>query len=175
MDKKIISLLNLRQHPVYGKLVIVLAQRTCHIIHMVAGRILFSKHRDMVISPVHCRPHQVHRTGIHADILLMDMLLMDRLCHKGSERPHHKPSHLGIDRHISHSRGNQNLLIGFLHTFSDHIYIIRRLPRLIGDAHAAGEIDKGNMRARLLPQLHRKLKKLSGKHRIIFVCNGIAG
>ena len=77
VDEQEISHLDLWQHPVHRKLIVVLAEGAGHIILMVAGGVLLSHDRNMVVSAVHGRAHQVHRTGVHADIFLIGMLFVD--------------------------------------------------------------------------------------------------
>ena len=106
MNHQKISHVDLRQHPVNRKLIAVLAKGACHIILVVARRILLAHHRNMVICPVDCRAHQVHGTRVHTDVLLVGMLLMDGRCHQAAVRSQHKTSHLRVDCDIAKSRRN---------------------------------------------------------------------
>ena len=65
------------QHPVDGKLVVVLAQAADHIVLVVAGSVLLAQHGDVVVGAVHGRAHQVGGTGVHTDILLINVLFVD--------------------------------------------------------------------------------------------------
>ena len=100
MDIEIIPHLHLWQHTINGKLVVVLAKRTCHIILVVTWCIFLAQNCDVVICAIHCRTHQIDRTGIHADVLLIGMLLMNCLCYQRSIRSHHETSHLCVDGDI---------------------------------------------------------------------------
>ena len=44
---------------------------------MITDRILFSENRNVVISTIHGRTHEIDSTGIHADIFLVGVLFME--------------------------------------------------------------------------------------------------
>ena len=116
---------------------------------VVRGR-LFAEYGDVVVGAVHGRTHQIDRAGIHTDIVLVNVFLMNGLgdeCAVGSQ---HEAAHLRINRDLTESRGNQDFLVNPLHLSADFRNIVGALFRAIGDAHAAREVDEGNLRARLL-------------------------
>ena len=175
MDHQIISHVNLRKITVNGKFIIVLTKRSCNVIQMIARLILLAKNGNMMISTVHSRTHQVYCTGIHADIFLVGMFLMDCLGYQAAIRSHHETSQLSVDCHISHSFRNKNFLVNLAHTLSDHTDIIRCLFRTIRNTDTTGKIDKLNVRSCLLLKLNSKLKHYLCKHWVIFVRYSIAG
>ena len=127
-----------------------------------------------MISTVHGRTHQVHGTGVTADVFLMGMLLMDGLCHQAAIGSHHKTSKLRINSHISHSGRNQNLLINPADALANHPDIIFLLIRAVGNPDTTGKVDKTDVRPGLFPKLHRQFKEDLGQHRIILIGHGIA-
>ena len=169
VDKQQIAPFNFRQHTVHGKFVAVLAKGAGHIVLVVAGLILLAQHRHMVIRTVDGRAHQVHRTGIHSNVFFMGMFFMDCRGYQTAIRSHHKTSHLGINRHIAHTVGGKHLIIHLMYTGADLQNIIRLLLRTVGNANAAGQIDKADFYAQLVLQLHCYIKQHLGQQRIILV------
>ena len=104
----------------------------------------------MVVSAVHGRTHQIDRAGIHTDIVLVDVLFVNGLGDKRAVGSQHEAAHLGINRDLTESRGDQNLLVDPPYLSADFQDVVGTLVRAIGHAHAAREVDKGNLRARLL-------------------------
>ena len=100
---------------------------------------------------------------------------MDGLCHKDSVGPKHKPAQLRAQGHIPHPGRDENLLVGLSHALADNRDVIGLLIRPVGNAHAAGQVDKGDVGPCLLLKLHRQLKENPCQHRIIFIGHRIAG
>ena len=87
---------------------------------------------------------------------------MDRPGHQTAVGPQHKAAQLRAQRHVAHTCGHQHVLVSVPHALPDHQDIVWLLVGAVGDADAAGQVDKGDARPGLLLQLHRQLKKLSG-------------
>ena len=174
MDHQIVSHIDLRKFPVNGKLIIILAQGTGHIVYVILRCIFLSEHRDMMVCPVHSGTHEICRTCIDSDIFLVDMLLMDRLCHQMAIRRQHKPAGFGENADISHARRNQYFLIYLTDTFTDHLDIISLLIGLIRNPDPSGKIDKGKLHACLLFDLNHKAEQNPRQGRIVIIGHGIA-
>ena len=174
MDHEQVTHVDLRQLSVNRKFIIVLAQRTGHIINVITRRILLAHYGNMVICAVHCRAHQVDRTCIDTDILLMRMLFIDRSRHEAAIRSEHISSELGIQRNIAHAFRNQHFLIYLAHALCDDLDIVLLLIRAIRDTDSTGKIDESDLRAGRLMQLYRQLKQHLRQHRIIIICNSVA-
>ena len=129
----------------------------------------------MVVCTIDCRTHQISRTRIYTNILFVDVLLMNGLCHNTAIRSQHKASHLGIDGNISHSRRDKHFVKRFVDTLTDHTDVIGLLIRCIRNSYTAGKIDKTDVTAGLLLQLHHEFKQLLCQLRIIFIGYCIAG
>ncbi len=99
---------------------------------------------------------------------------MDRLCYKLSVRSHHKTSHFGINRNVSHSGRNQNFFINLTHPLTDHADVIRCLIRLVRDSDTTGKVDEFNICSGLLFEAYGQLKQLTRKLRIVFIRYRIA-
>ena len=150
VDKEQVALIDLRKHAVDCKLIVVLAEGTCHIVLVVAGLVLFSHNRDMVVSAIHSRTHQVYRAGVNTDVLLVSVLLMDRSCHESAVRSQHEAAKLCEDRHVAHSCRNKNFLVNLSYALTDNLDIIRLLIRSVRDTDSAGEVDELDISAGLL-------------------------
>ena len=148
MDHEIVADIDLRQHTVDGKFIIVLTQGACHIVFVITGSVLFAEHCDVMISAVHSRPHQVDCAGVHSDIFFMRMFLMDCFCHKAAVRSHHIASQLRVDCHIPHACRNKDFLIDFAHAFTDRADVVRLLIRSVRNADPSGKINELDMHSR---------------------------
>ena len=89
VDDQQIAHVDLGQHPVHRKFVVVLAQGPGNVVLVVAGGVLLTHDGDVVVGPIHGGPHQVGCAGVHPDVLLVDVLLMDGLRHQAAVRPKH--------------------------------------------------------------------------------------
>ena len=129
----------------------------------------------MVIGSVHGRAHQVHGAGIHPQILLMNMLLVNHLRHEMSIGPRHEASQLRVHGHVPHACRNQNLLKCHTHALAYGPDVVGLLIGTIGYADTSRQIHKGDTRPRLLLQPHRQPKQLPCQLRVIFIGHGVAG
>ena len=158
MDIQDISHLNLRQHPIDCKLIIVLAKGSRYIILMVTGGIFLTHNRNMMISPVHSRSHKVNGAGIAANVLLVGMLLSDGRGNKGPVRSHHETAQLRINSHIRKPCRSEDLIINLVHRISDYPDIVLRLLRSIIYSYTTGQVNKLQFHTGLFYQLHSRLK-----------------
>ena len=78
------------------------------------------------------------------------MLFMHGPGYKVSIRGQHKAAQLCIESHIPQTGGHQNFLIGLADALTNHGDVVFRLIRVIGNAHTAGEVDKGDAAAGFL-------------------------
>ena len=175
VDDQHIAHIDLGQHTVNGKLIIVLAQTADHIVFMVAGGVLFAQHGDVVVGTVHGRAHQVGSAGIQADILFINVLFVDGCGNQAAIRSQHKAPHLGKDGNVAHTGGHQDLLKLFADTLANGQDIIGALLRLVGNANAAGQVDELDVCTGLLVQTHSQVEQDTGQFRVIIIGNGIAG
>ena len=142
---------------------------------MIAGGILLAQHRNMMVRAVHGRTHQIGGTGIHTDVFFIGVLFVDGFRHQTAIGTQQEPAQLGENGHIAHPRRDQNFLISLPDAFTDDGNIIFRLFGTVGDADAAGQIDKGNVTARFPLQFHGSLEQNPGQRRVIFIGNGVGG
>ena len=84
VDHQNVAHVDLRKIPVNRKFVVIFAQRTCHVIFVVTGFIFLTHDRNMVIGAIHSRTHQVYGTGVHTDVLLVDVFFMDCSSYKAA-------------------------------------------------------------------------------------------
>ena len=145
-----VAQVDLREGAVDGELVVVLAQPSGHVVDVVAGRVLLTHDGDVVIRAVHGGAHKVGGAGVYPHILLVGMLEVRRLGHQAAVGGQHEPAQLGEDGHVSHPGADQHLLICLAYAFTDDRNVVGGLVRAVGDSHAAGEVDKGDVTAGLL-------------------------
>ena len=173
VDINDVANVDLGQHPVNGKLVVVLAQTAHHIVHMVARLIFLAQHGDVVVSAVHGRAHQVGCAGIQTDVFLIDVLFVDGSCHQCAVGAGGKAAHLSKDGHIAHACGHQNFLKLLAHTLADGHDIVLGLLRAVRDAHTAGQVDITDVHTGGLLHPDSQLEQDTCQLRVILIGNGI--
>ena len=171
----------MRQLAIDSELVVVLAQIARDVIGVRDGRCglvgaaRLTHHRDVVVSTIHGGTNEVDGTGVHADIVLVDLLLVDSLGDQTAVGAHHKAAHLSADGHIAHAGGNQDLVVGRVHPLADGVDVVGLLLGQVGDADAAGQVDEGDVCAGLALQAHGKLKEDARELGVVVVGDGVAG
>ena len=141
---------------------------------MIARLILLPQDRDVMIRPVHCRPHQVYGAGVHADVLFVNVLLVNSPDYKPAVRRQHKTPQFGIDGNIAHACRHKNLVENFLHAATDSCNINSLLVRTIRDSDSAGKIHECNMRTGSLVKLHCEREQSPSQSRIIVLRSRVA-
>ena len=175
VNEEVISLLKLRKFTVDGKLVIVFAKGTYHIVDLVCGSIFFTENGDMMICTVHGRSHKVNCAGVNSGVLLVGVLEVDDLCDESAVRTCHESSHLCKDTDVSQAVWNQYLVKNLMYTGTDDFNVIALLVGLVRYAYTAGKIDEVKLNSGLILYSHCKLKKLLCKCRIIIIGYCIGG
>ena len=175
VDEEQVSPVDLGELPVHGKLVIVFAEGADDVIGVVADGVLLAQDGDVVVGAVHGGPHEVGRAGVDTDVLLVNVLGVDGPGDKGAVGGQHETAHLRVDRDVIHAGGDQDPLIFLPDAISDHADVIGNLALAVGDADAAGKVDKGEMNAELLLDLHGQGEEAACQLRIIVIGYGVAG
>ena len=142
---------------------------------MIAGQVFLAQHRNMVISAVHGRPHQVDAAGVQTDEFLMRMLDVQHLPDQQIVRARHKAAHFGIDGHVRHAGRSEDAVVDLLHLCTDDLDIVWRLIRSVRDAHAAGQVDERDIHPGLVPQFDRQFEQLACQRRVVIVRHRVAG
>ena len=173
VDEEEVSDFHFRKHAVDRKFIVVLAQGACYVIFVIARLIFFSHHRDVVVSAVHCRSHQVDRACITADILFVNVFLMDCARNESAVRSHHETAHFRVNCNIAHAGRNENFIVHFMYTLANHADVIAFLIRFVRNSDAAGKIDEFNLHARLFLQLYSQLKQCFCQNRVVIIGYGI--
>ena len=78
MDDEGIPYADLRQLPLFGKLVIILTEAARHV-HHFQGTIWIGNIGDVVVGPVEGRPHEIGCRGIYPHIAAIGVLDMEDL------------------------------------------------------------------------------------------------
>ena len=89
-------------------------------------------------------------------------------------RAGHIAPQLGIDRKL-HPGGDKDLFIGQTHLLPDGENVIFRLLRAVGDADPSGEVQEGDVCARLFMHLDGQAEQDLRQRRVIFVGQRVAG
>ena len=181
VDHKQVAHVDMRQLAVDGELVVVLAQIARDVVGVRDGRCglvvatRLAHHRNVVVSAIHGRTNQIDGACVHADIVLVDLLLVDGLGDQASVGAHHKATHLGADRHIAHAGRNQDLVVCRVYSLADDANVVGLLLGQVGDADAAGQIDEGDVCAGLALQAYGKLKEDARELGVVVVGDSVAG
>ena len=174
VDGKIIPHVDLGQHPVNGKLVVVLAQTAGYVILVVAGCILLAQHGNVVVCPVDGRPHQICSAGIHADVFLVNVLFVYCLGDQIAVGAKHESAQFGKDGYIPQPCGYHDLLECLADALADGENVVGFLFRPIGDAHAAGQVYKADVCTGLLLEHDSSFKQHPCQLGVVGVGDGVA-
>ena len=161
VDDEEVADLHLGELAVAGKLVVVLAEVARDVVDVGGGQLglvrasRLAHHGDVVVGAVHRRADEVARSGVDADVVLIDMLLVNDAGHEAPVWSGHEASHLGAHGDIAHAGGHEHLLVRLAHALADGAYIVGTLVGPIGNAHPAREVHEGDVRAGLAPESHR--------------------
>ena len=128
----------------------------------------------MVIRAVHGRPHQVYAAGVQSHEFFMGVLDVQHLADQQVVGAGNETAHLGVDRHVCHAGRTEDPVVDFVDLCADDLDIVRRLVGPVCDAHAAGQVDEGNVHAGLVPQFYCQFEQLARQRRIVIVRNGVA-
>ena len=69
--------LDLRQASLDGKFVVVFAQTAGDVVDVIQERVLLAQHRDVVVSAIHGRAHQVGGAGVQTHVFPVDVLFVN--------------------------------------------------------------------------------------------------
>ena len=140
---------------------------------MVAGGVLLPHDRDVVVGPVHGRPHEVGGAGVDADVLLVNMLAVDGPGDQGSVRARHETAHFREEGDVSESGRHEDFFVYLFNAGADLCNVVRFLVRRVGNADTAGEVDEGKRYPALFLDLDRQLEEVPGQGRIVVVRHGV--
>ena len=132
MDKDLISQLNFRKLPIHGELIVIFAEAAGDVIYMVGRGVFLAQHGDMVIGAIHSGTHEIGRTSVQTDIVLIDFFLMDSRSHQAAVRAGHKATQLRVDSDIAPAGGDENFLESLADALSNGENIVFLLVGLIG-------------------------------------------
>ena len=133
VDHEHITHVDMRQLTIDGELVVVLAQVARDVIRVrdrccgLVRATRLSHHRNVVVGTIHSGTNEVDGACVHADIVLVDLLLVDGLGDQAAVGAHHKATHLGVDGHIAHAGGDQNLVVGCVYALADGVDVVSLL------------------------------------------------
>lgn len=99
---------------------------------------------DVVVCAVHGGAHEVRGAGIHADVVLVGVLLVNHACDEPAHIAGHPAPQLGFQRDAA---VREDFLVYLADTFADSKYICRGLVGAVGDADAAGKVDERQLQA----------------------------
>ena len=164
-----------RQAALHGELVVILAQTAGDIIDMIQNGSFLAQNRDVMVSAIHGRAHQVSGAGIQTHILPVDVLLVQYRGDQVAVGSQHKPAQFGEDSNVIHPLGLQDTLIAAADTLAYHPDITTGLLRAVVHADAAGKIDKGDMGTGGIAQPDSQAEHLRGQLRVVFIGAGVGG
>ena len=166
--------IDFREHPVNREFVVVLAQAARHVVLVVAGGVLLAHNGDVMVRAVHGGAHQVGGAGVEADVLLVDVLLVDGRRHEAAVRGKHIAAKLREDGDVAHPGRDEHLLVRLPDALADGGDVDRLLIRAVRDADAAGEVYEFDFRAGLLPELDGEREQDARERRVILVRRRVA-
>ena len=111
----------LRQFAVNGKLVVVFAERTGHVAQVVGGCVFLPQNRDVVVSSVKRRSHQICHASIKTDVIFICRFFVKDFGNQIAERSCHHSSALHDDFRLFQSFLNNQFVVKFLNAGSDAV------------------------------------------------------
>ena len=139
---------------------------------MIRRPVPLAANRNMVIGSVHGRTHQIHRAGIHADIIPVYFFLMDSPGHQPSAGARHPAAKFRLNAHLPI---RTDLLINPAHAFTHGLNIRFRLLRPIGNTDAARKINESKFQPLFFRQRPSERQKQPGQLREIRGIRRIGG
>ena len=127
-----------------------------------------------MICAVHGRTHEIACRSVHANIFLVNVLLTDHSGDQMSVGAGYIASHLGAETERN-ACGRQDFFIRLSNPLADSENVDRRFLRPVGDADAAGQIDKLDRDADGIADLANQPEQLARERRVIFVFQRAAG
>ena len=116
----------------------------------------------MVISAIHSGSHEIRHTGIHPDIVPINVLMVDGLGNEEPMRPCNHPTIFHQHLHGVQTGRLDHFLIKLMNRLPHMLQIHRLLAGLVGNSNSAAEIDEINFDIKLLEKLDRDFKKHPG-------------
>jgi len=105
----------------------------------------------------------------------MGMLFVNCFCHQTAVGSQHKPAHFGAKLDIRHTRRFQHLFVCLTYALADFSDVRFLLIRAIGNAHAAGKVDKGHRQTSVILNFHRQTEQLPRQRGVIVILCGVRG
>ena len=158
---------DLGQHTVARKLVGVLAEPAHHVVAPGCGLALVTHHGDVVVGAVDGRAHEVGGAGVDAQVVVVGDLLVDHTGHKAARRRQHPAAKLGSKGHVTHTRGNENLLVHAAHALAHGSNVHGNILGAVVDANAAGEVNQPHVHAKLARKTDGQLEEHARKARVV--------
>ena len=159
VDGDDIAQFDLRQRAGDGEFIIVFAQRTHHIIDVIGGGVLPAQHRDVVVGAVHRGTHEIYRARVEPDVFAVDVLFMNRRGDQKPVRAGDVSAQLRCDVRMPKPGGRHDFGKRMANFRADCADIGRFLLRMVGDAHAAGQVYHEDIRAQRDMQIARQRKQ----------------
>ena len=98
---------------------------------------------------------------------------MDCARNESAVRSHHETAHFRINCNIAHAGRNEDFIVHFMYTLTNHADVIAFLTRFVRDSDTAGKIDEFDFYACLFLQLYSQLKQCFCQNRVVIVGYGI--
>ena len=143
MNHQQVTDLDFRQGAVDGELVVIFAQTADDVIDVVMRQAFLPADGDVVVRAVHRRAHEVRGAGIHADVVLVGVLLVNHARDKPAHVAGHPAAEFGFQRDAA---VREDFLVYLADAFADGEYIRRgqfgRMITLKGNEIASAPLEE---------------------------------
>ena len=153
VDDNAVADVDLRQLAVDGKLIVVLAERARDVVDVVARFVLLARDRDVMVSAVHGRAHEVGHAGVEADVVLVGLLLVDSRRDEPASRARDGAAALRHHGDIAETFRHHHLVVELVDALADGFEVDRLFLRAVGDADAAADVDEFDVDAEAVLEL----------------------
>ena len=158
VDNQKVPVVDFWKLPLNRKFVAVFAETSRNVVNMVFRKIFFSAHLNLVVCSVHSGPHQICHGSVTADVLPVDVLLVDCLRYKPAVWTRNRSSALKADFHRIKTCGNNHIVVKFPDVFCNIVQIDFFLSGSVWDSDTAAQINELNVHSGFLLNFKHKLK-----------------
>ena len=158
VDDEDIADVDLRQSAVNGKFVVVLAERSRHIIDMIGGFVLLAEDSDVMIGTIDRGAHEVRHAGVEPDVLLVRVLFVEHGGDEPARIARDAACALRTDTDVAEPGGAHDLIVELFDARADGVVVYAVLLGTVRDAEAAAEVDEFDVDAEFFLQLCRQLE-----------------
>ena len=147
------------QVTLHGEFVVILAERTNHVVNVIQRLVFFADHGDVVVRAIEGGTHQVGHAGVEADVIAVDVFAVDGVRYQIAVGCHDDAAIFREDVEWRKPRRNNDFFVLLADARADAFQIDRRLFGTIRHADTTTQIDKVELDANFLADFDHEFKE----------------